>query len=505
MEPIYLDFNASTPIDRETAEHMISVMHSCFANPSSSHVYGKAAKQIIEISREQVADLLNCLPEEIIFTSGGTESDNMALKGSAFASISKGNHIITSATEHPAIIEVCKYLQKNGFHISYLPVDDQGLIDLEMLENTINPETILITIMHANNETGTIQPIPEIAAIAGKYGIIFHTDAAQSIGKIRTNVKELGVNMLSLAGHKLHAPKGIGALYIRRDTQLENYMHGAGQESGLRAGTENIIGIAGLGKACEMAKSGFVENQANMQFTRDMLYQGITSLFPDVKLNGHNNLRLPNTLNLGFPGVNADSMLDSMPGIAASAGAACHSGKVQISAVLKAMHVPTQFARGSVRFSTGKTTTPDEIIAATEIIGKCYSELREKGNAPIDMGYSSFNETIDETSNHQLEDNSRITSPVIKLTGYSDNMGCSCKIQPALLKKILDSLPVNYDNNILADQSSNDDATVYKINEDIAISGTIDFVTPMVDDPFVFGEIAAANSLSDIYAMGGKP
>jgi cysteine desulfurase NifS len=369
MHPIYLDYNATTPTDPEVAEAMRPYLFDHFGNPSSSHWFGVQAKNAVENARAQVADLLNCTPDEVVFTSGGSESNNYAIKGAALAHVEKGNHIIASSIEHPGVAEVCTYLTAQGFRSTYLPVDEFGLINLQDLKNAITPQTILITIMHANNEVGTIQPIAEIAEIAKDLGILFHTDAAQSVGKIPTRVDDLSVDLLSIAGHKLYAPKGIGALYIRGGVQLEKLIHGAAHERGLRAGTENILEIVGLGKACEIAKRDLRENMTHLREMRDLLYQKLSAGQGEIKLNGHPEKRLPNTLSVSFKGIEANTLLAETEGVAASAGAACHSDSVKVSPVIQAMGVPLAYAMGTIRFSTGKMTTVEEInSAAAQII-----------------------------------------------------------------------------------------------------------------------------------------
>ena len=373
-----MDYNATTPIDHEVAEVMKPYLEEFFGNPSSSHWYGIRAKKAIEIARSQVADLLGCQPDEIIFTSGGSESNNYAIKGVTFANRIKGNHIITSAIEHPAVTEVCKYLETKEFRVTYLPVDEYGLVDIVKLQETITPQTILISLMHANNEVGTIQPISDIAELARQNGVIIHTDAAQSVGKIPTRVNELGIDLLSVAGHKLYAPKGIGALFIRKGTNLEKLIHGAGHERNKRAGTENVLGIVGLGKACEIAKRDLKKNVAHMESMRDSLYLGLQELLGEIRLNGHREKCLPNTLSVGFPNIEADKLLLKIKGVAASAGAACHSEHASISHVLTAMNVPEKYAIGTIRFSTGKMTTSVEIDRAIEIIAEGIQTLNLK-------------------------------------------------------------------------------------------------------------------------------
>lgn len=373
MNQIYLDYNATTPLSTEVVTAMKPYLTEFFGNPSSGHLYGIAARQAVENARKKVASLINASPEEIIFTSGGTESNNYALKGTAFLLQEQGNHIITSQVEHPAIIEVCKYLETKGFEVTYLPVDQFGIVDLKMLETSIRPETILISIMHANNEVGTIQPIQEIAAIAKSYKIRFHTDAAQSLGKIAVNVNDLGIDLLSIAGHKLYAPKGIGALYIRKGILLEKLIHGANHERDLRAGTENVLEIVGLGEACHIAERDIEESGMHLRKMRDRLQEGITKNLNDViklKINGHPDKRLPNTLSVCFSGLQADDIILSLDELAVSAGAACHSKNIELSHVLEAMKIPSYNAMGTIRFSTGKPTTESDIDKAIEIITK---------------------------------------------------------------------------------------------------------------------------------------
>ncbi len=375
--PIYLDYNGTTPHDPEVIEAMRPFLEEEFGNPSSNHWYGIKPKKAIDNARKQVASLLNCSPDEIIFTSGGTESNNHAIKGMAQALQDKGNHIITSQIEHPAVLEVCRFLERLGFETTYLPVDAHGLVSLADVEKAIRPETILITIMHANNEVGTIQPIEEISSIAKDQGIVMHTDAAQSIGKITTDVNELGVDLLSIAGHKVYAPKGVGALFIRHSIKLEKFFHGAGQEMGKRAGTENVLEIVGLGQACEIAKRDLENNMNQMKKMRDMLENGLRKEIKEIKLNGHPEKRLPNTISLSFPDLEANKILEEIGlEVAASAGAACHSDTVEVSHVLKAMEIPLYLAKGTLRFSTGKMTTESEIDKAIKVISSAVKKMR---------------------------------------------------------------------------------------------------------------------------------
>lgn len=377
-KPIYLDYNGTTPNDPEVIAAMRPYIEEEFGNPSSGHLYGVAPRRAVETARGQVADLLGCDPAEIIFTSGGTESNNHAIKGIAERLSGKGNHIITSAVEHPAVLEVCRYLTRRGSMVTVLPVDEFGRVRADDVAAAIRPETILVTIMHANNEVGTLQPISEIAELCRSHDILFHTDAAQSVGKVATDVKTLGVSLLSVAGHKVYAPKGIGALYLKSGVEIEKFCHGAGQESGRRAGTENVIEIVGLGKACEIAARDLEKNMAHMAALRDRLNDGVTREIDDVRLNGHPTQRLPNTLSLSFHGLEANRILEEIGlAVAASAGAACHADSVEISHVLTAMKIPEEWAKGTVRFTVGRPTSADEIDRAIESIIAAVKRLRD--------------------------------------------------------------------------------------------------------------------------------
>jgi cysteine desulfurase len=373
MGPIYLDYNATTPVDPAVAEAMHPFITTHYGNPSSTHGYGHTTHEAVERARAQVAALLGCTTDEVLFTSGGTESNNTVLKGVAYTYRHKGNHIVTSQIEHPAIITPCHFLEQQGARVTYLPVDRTGLVDPNDVRKALTPQTILISVMHANNETGTIQPIAEIGRIAREHGVLFHTDAAQSVGKIPTVVDELGVDFLSIAGHKVYAPKGIGALYIRAGIALEPLMHGAGHEGGRRAGTENVIFDVGLGQACEVAKADLPRYQQVIRQLRDLFHQELEKRLGDrIVLNGHQEQRLPNTLNLNFRGVVGTELLEKLPELAASTGAACHSGQVALSSVLSAMQVSPDLGMGAVRFSLGRYTTRDEIERAVELIERAY-------------------------------------------------------------------------------------------------------------------------------------
>jgi cysteine desulfurase NifS len=383
MKPIYLDYNATTPIDPEVARVMLPYLTEHFGNPSSAHWYGQQAKQAVETARQQVAALLRAQPHEVVFTSGGSEANNYAIKGVALARRTQGNHIITSAIEHPATIEVCKYLETQGFEVTYVPVDGHGLVALESIEQAIRPQTILITIMHANNEVGTIQPIADIVRLAQSHNIVVHTDAAQSVGKIPTHVDHLGVDLLSIAGHKLYAPKGIGVLYVRHGVQLEKLIHGANHERNLRAGTENVLEIVGLGQACAIAQRDLTRNTAHMQEMRDRLAAGLTRHLTQMRRNGHPTQCLPNTLSVSFTGIQAQTLLEAMHGVAASSGAACHSDTIEVSAVLAAMRIPLDDAMGTIRFSVGKMTTPDDIDRAIDLVVRAVREVRQAKRSAV--------------------------------------------------------------------------------------------------------------------------
>lgn len=369
-KPIYLDYNATTPVDSRVLEVMLPYFREKFGNPSSSHYYGREAKEAIEHARKQLANSLGCAPDEIIFTSGGTESNNLVLFGVTQALGNKGRHVITTKIEHPAVIEPCVELLSRGLDVTFVPVSKDGVVDPDDIKKAIRKDTILISVMHANNEVGTIQPIPEIGRIAKEREILFHTDAAQSVGKIPTKVDELGVDFLTVAGHKFYAPKGIGALYCRRGTPLERIIFGAGQERGIRPGTENVAYIVGIGEAASIAERGLKEEMVRLRHLRDTLAGKILEVIPSAVIHGLEVDRLPNTLSIGFPGKRADEILRNLDRVAASAGAACHSSDVKISHVLQAMNVPPEVAMGTIRLSLGRFTSEDEIIVAAEEIVK---------------------------------------------------------------------------------------------------------------------------------------
>jgi cysteine desulfurase len=367
MQKIYFDYNASTPLAPEVVEVMQPLLNDYYGNPSALHWAGKPVKEILHSARKQVSDLIGCSPSEVIFTSGGSEANNLALKGFYFKNHHKGNHIITSKIEHPAILNPCKFLEKTGARVTYVSVDQFGRVSPEEIEKEVTKDTILITIMHSNNETGTIQPLVEIGEIAKKYGITFHTDASQSVGKVPIDVNNLKVDMLTIAGHKLYAPKGIGALYIRDGVALEPLIHGAGHEKGLRAGTENTLLAVGLGKACEIA-SLQISSSKQKELT-DYFWRHLKAEFGEmVVLNGHPEERLPNTLNVSFVKRIGQDLLDKIPQLAASTGSACHAGSIELSPVLKEMNVPEEIGMGAIRFSLGRYTTEDEINTVIKAI-----------------------------------------------------------------------------------------------------------------------------------------
>ncbi len=371
---VYLDFNASTPLAPDVVEAMRPFLTEHYGNPSSPHWAGAPAKEAVERARRQVAALLGCSPDEVVFTSGGSESNNHALQGVFFASRTQGAHIITSAVEHPAILKPLEFLKRLGADVTVLPVDRHGRVDPNAVRRALTPRTILVSIMHANNDVGTVQPIAEIAAVARSAGVLVHTDAAQSVGKLATRVDELGVDLLSIAGHKLYAPKGVGALYIRRGTRIESFVHGAGHEQGRRAGTENVLLTVALGAACELA-SGWIGMPA-ARALRDRFEAALKARLGDgLTVNGAGAERLPNTANVNFVGEVGTDLLARLPNVAASTGSACHAGSVELSPVLAAMGVPPREGMGAVRFSLGRTTTWEDL---DHVLALLHAALRER-------------------------------------------------------------------------------------------------------------------------------
>ena len=367
---IYLDFNASTPIAPEVAAVMRPLLDSHFGNPSSGHWAGQPARDAVETARREIASLLQCDADEVLLTSGGSEANNHVIKGTVFGASSPTPHLITTAVEHPAVVEPCRFIERFGARVTTVPVDRHGLVDPDDIRRAITPETVLVSVMHANNEVGTIQPIAAIARIAREHGILCHTDAAQSVAKIPTRVDQLGVDLLSIAGHKLYAPKGIGALYVRRGVTLAPLIHGGGHERGQRAGTESALLAAGLGAACRLAEAHPCGDR--LLALRERFWAGLRDAFGDrVVLNGHPTARLPNTLSVAFPGRPGDEILARLDGVAASTGSACHTGAHTMSPVLAAMGVSTDVGLGTIRFSMGRTTTEAEIDQVVRQLEGC--------------------------------------------------------------------------------------------------------------------------------------
>lgn len=379
MRKVYLDHSATTPVDPEVAQLMMTYYTEKYGNPSSVHGFGREAKEALEKAREQVAALIGAQPTEITFTSGGTEADNLAILGTAEAQRKKGKHIITSAVEHHAVLETCEFLEKNGFDLTVIPVNDEGLLNPQDIANAIRPDTILITIMHANNEVGTIQPIAEIGKIARDKGVTFHVDAVQSLGKIPIDVKEMNIDLLTISSHKIYGPKGVGSLFIRKGVRIVPLVHGGGQEKKRRSGTENTPGIIGFGKACELAGQRMTEEEEKLVVLREQLMNGILERIPYVKVNGpRGDNRLPNNVNVSIRYVEGEALLLSldMMGIAASSGSACTSGSLDPSHVLLAMGLPHEIAHGSLRFSLGRQNTPEDIDYVLEQLPKIVERLR---------------------------------------------------------------------------------------------------------------------------------
>ena len=380
IERIYLDYNATTPVDPAVLDTMLPYLSGEFGNASSIHTFGQRARAAVETAREQVAALLNAHPQEIVFTSGGTESDNHAIFGvlHGVSSSPASPHVVTSTIEHEAVLNTCQALEKQGVRVTYVPVDREGLIDLEELRRAIRPETVLITIMHANNELGTVQPLAEIGRVAAEADVYFHADAVQSAGKIPVDVQALQVDLLSLSGHKIYAPKGIGALYIKSRTPLRQFLYGGHHQRGFRPGTENVTGIVGLGKAAEIARLSLEQDAARIRRLRDTLEQGLLARIPDSRVNAAHVQRTPNTCNMTFPGIEGEALIIALDlkGLASSTGAACSSGAVEPSHVLTAIGLSASEARASIRFSLGRHTTEEEINTAREIVPAAVAQLR---------------------------------------------------------------------------------------------------------------------------------
>lgn len=483
--PIYLDYNATTPTDPEVAEAMLPYLTTRFGNPSSTHAFGAETRAAVESARRQVAALLGARAEEIVFTSGGTEANNTVIQGVARLLRAKGRHVVTSAIEHPAVLEPCAVLEEEGFRVTRVPVDGDGRVDPRDVAAALTGETILVSVMHANNEVGTLQDVAEIARRAHERGVLVHTDAAQSIGKVPVDVVALGVDFLSLAGHKLYAPKGIGALWVRSGVALPRLLHGASHEAGRRAGTENVLEIVGLGKACEVAGRRLDADAPRLAELRERLFEALSRDVPGLRRNSPRERSLPNTLSVGFPGVDASVLLAEIGDrVAASAGAACHAAGVEVSTVLRAMEVPLEYAMGTVRFSVGRGTTPGMVDEAVHVVSEAVHRMRPELPAPPAPSDGA--------------------GPV-RLTRFTRGMGCACKLRPQDLEAVLRSLPKVTDPAVLVGPERSDDAAVYRLSDEIAVVSTVDFFTPIADDPYDFGAVSAANSLSDVYAMGGRP
>ncbi len=381
MKKIYMDNNATMSVRPGVLEAMLPFFREQFGNPSSVHWAGRAVNSAVETAREQVAALINCSPAELVFVSCGSEGNNFAIKGTAEALKEKGNHIVTTSVEHPAVLETCEYLETQGFEVTYLKVDKNGMLDLQELEEAITEQTILISVMWANNEIGNIYPIDKIGRLAKKYKVCFHSDSVQAVGKISVDVQQANLDLAVISGHKFGAPKGVGAIYIRRGTRLSRFMHGGHQERNRRAGTLNVTGIVGLGVACELAAKNLKQDAAKIARLRDKLEQGIFAAIPEVKLNGHprQQLRLPNTLNVSFAYIEGESLLLNfdMKGIAVSSGSACTSGSLEPSHVMRAMCVDAVLAQSSIRFSLGTDNTEEDVDYVLQELPPIVQRLRK--------------------------------------------------------------------------------------------------------------------------------
>lgn len=398
MKHIYLDHNATTPMNDEVADEMTLFLREGWGNPSSIHWAGREPRKGIDHAREQVAALLGCTTPEVVFTSSGSEGNNLAIKGVAYAKKKKGNHIITTKVEHPSVITTCKYLEREGYEVTYLNVDRDGMIDLGELEDAITDKTILISIMYANNETGVIFPVKEISAIAKKHKVVFHTDAVQAAGKVTLDVKEIGCDLLTLSGHKLYGPKGVAAIFQRKGVRLTPLIHGGHHERNRRGGTENIIGIVGFGKACEIAMRDIDAVAARLIKLRDKLETGLLEAIPVISVNGARDKRVPNTTNISFEYIEGEGLLLSldMLGVAASSGSACTSGSLEPSHVLTSMGVPVEISHGSVRFSLGRDTTEEDVDFVIAEMPKIVTRMRSmsplwstKEGKPIHLEYDT--------------------------------------------------------------------------------------------------------------------
>ncbi len=388
MKTVYLDHCATTPLHPDVLAAMLPFLRHSFGNPSSIHAMGKKAREAVEEARGRVAALIGANAAEIVFTSGGTEANNLAIKGVTHARKDRGSHIVTSSIEHHAVLKTCQYLERNGFTVTYLPVDHHGIVNPEHVKNALTDKTILVSVMHANNEVGSIEPIDEIGRITAERGISFHTDAVQSAGKVPLNVEEMGVDLLSISAHKFHGPKGIGALYIREEVSIDPILHGGGQERDIRSGTENVASIAGLGKACELAGETVAVRMDEITKMRDALQERISAAVPGLTINGHPVSRLPNCLSVSVPAIMGETIVRDLDarGIAVSAGSACTSHSVEISHVLSAMGLPKETAQGTVRLSLGIMNTPDEIEYAVASFIEVVEKLKALSEIENSLG-----------------------------------------------------------------------------------------------------------------------
>jgi cysteine desulfurase len=385
-DPIYLDYNATTPVARQVADAMIKALREAWGNPSSGHAYGLEARRALDEAREQVAGLLACEPGEVVFTAGGTESDNTAIVGVAEALVDRGRHIVVSCVEHPAVEEACRYLETRGWSVTRVAVDGHGRVRADAVADAVGPETTLVSVMHAQNETGVIQPVRDIVDRVRPTGVIVHTDAAQTVGKIVTRVNDLGVDLLTVAAHKLYGPKGVGALYVREGTPLGGFLRGGGHERGRRAGTENVPAIVGLGAACALASRELPQRSVHLRELRDRLEAGLRRHFPDLVVHGKGVERLPNTVSCAIPGVPATELLAATEGVATAAGSACEAGKPHVSAALSAMGVDDATALSTVRLTVGRPTMTEDVDEAVERIAAAATRLRgvnRKGDRSI--------------------------------------------------------------------------------------------------------------------------
>ncbi len=479
---VYLDYNATTPVDPRVAEAMRAVLTGVFGNPSSGHRLGREARAAVESARERVAACLGAEPGEIVFTSGGSESDNWALRGVVAAR--GGGHVVTSAVEHPAVLETVRALEREGrIRLTVVGVDRAGRVDPAEVERALAPDTVLVSIMLANNEVGTVEPVGEIAAACRRHGVALHTDAAQAVGKVPVDVGELGVDLLTVAGHKLYAPKGVGVLFVRRGVAIEPLIRGAGHERGLRAGTENVPLVVALGAACEIARGELTDEAPRLAALRDRFEALLEQGFPGLVRHGDRARRLPNTTSVAFPGVDANLLLSRLADeVGASAGAACHTDEVNPSHVLTAMGVDLATARATVRFSLGRFTAERDVEEGARRVLAVVRELAGGVEAgPMAVGGE------------------------VRLTRFTHGLGCACKIQPQVLERVLRRLPRPRHAEVLVGAETSDDACAWRHPDGSVLVQTVDFFTPIVDAPRLFGAIAAVNALSDVYAMGAEP